>query len=225
MSDPTASGPRPMSQAKLDNYNSPRGATAYKSDYERKLHRKVSDRWERQIFTRFFAVVGPVRSILDLPCGAGRLYPLFQDHAATVIEGDWSWSMLKLNRDDHSAGARGYVRATGLAIPLRDRAVDMVVSVRLSHHLEREPDREQHLRELCRVADKAVILTFFSHWSLKNVLRRLRSPFNRKQPKNTLRSTQVRRVAAECGFAVQALVPLSRIGSGHVFALLQRRPV
>ena len=212
-----------MRRSKLDNYDSERGAHAYKSDYQRKLHRQVSDRIERRIFARFFARIGRQHDILDLPCGAGRLFDLLRSHAGAVIEGDWSRSMLALNRGDHAAAARGYLRCSALEIPVTDGAVEMVVSVRLSHHFETQKDRERHLQELFRVARRHVVLTYFSHWSLKNVLRRVRAPLNRKAPKNTMRTADVLRVAHACGFTRLDAVPLSRLGSGHVFTLFQRR--
>src|SRR5262245_47264564 len=129
-----------MHKSKLDNYNSPRGALAYKSDYQNKLHRKVSDGIERGIFTRFFAALPQLESALDLPCGAGRLFDLIAERVPRVIEADWSQTMLELDRRDHDARARGYLRCSALDIPLPDRALDLVVSVRLSHHLETEND-------------------------------------------------------------------------------------
>jgi ubiquinone/menaquinone biosynthesis C-methylase UbiE len=211
-----------MHQSKLDNYNSQRGALAYKGDYQSKLHRKVSDRIERSIFARFFRRIGHARRALDLPCGAGRLYGLLAGQCGSVVEADWSGTMLRLNRDDHHAQARGYLRCSALQIPLADRAIDLVVSVRLSHHFDTQADRLLHLREVFRVASEHVVVTWFAHWSLKNVLRRLRAPFGRKRRKNTLRTSEVTAVARESGFLPLDLVPLSRIGSGHVFGLFRR---
>jgi ubiquinone/menaquinone biosynthesis C-methylase UbiE len=211
-----------MQQSKLDNYNSVRGASSYRSDYDRKLHRRYSDARERRIFARFFAHTGPVASALDLPCGFGRLLGLLRENAGRVVEADWSKTMLDLNRRDNSGLAAGFIRCTALHIPLRDRAVDTVVSVRLSHHLESIEDRERHMRELMRVADRHVIMTYFSFHSVKNTLRRLRAPFDGKRPKNTLRRSQVDAVAASCGFRSIDEARISRIASGHVFVLLSR---
>jgi ubiquinone/menaquinone biosynthesis C-methylase UbiE len=211
-----------MQKTKLDNYNSPRGAAAYKSDYERKLHRKVSDRRERKIFAKFFGRIGHQRSALDLPCGAGRLFSLLRGNVERVVEADWSQTMVALNRADHDAAAAGYLRCSALQIPVADRAFDLVVSVRLSHHLESQADRETHLRELFRVAARYVVVTYFWHDSLKNLLRRMRAPFDRKAPKNTMRTGDVLRVATECGYRRLEAIQLSRIGSGHVFALFER---
>lgn len=211
-----------MEQSKIDNYVSARGALAYKADYDAKLHRKLSDRWERAIFARLFDAIGPSESLLDLPCGAGRLFELFSRHARSVIEADFSPTMLRLNAADHGGRAAGYVRCSGLAIPFADRSIDTVVSVRLNHHLATPADRERHLRELLRVARRAVVLTYFSHNSLKNWIRRLRRPFNKKGAKHTMTTGRVLEIARAAGFVPRRLEPLSRIGSGHVFALLLR---
>lgn len=218
----------PMQPSKLQNYNSTRGAEAYKADYRNKLHRKWSDRRERALLAGYFAELdrlglGPAGTILDLPCGHGRLSSLLKERCRRLIEADWSFTMVALNQRDHGNEGRSYFRASALEIPLPDRSVDVVVSFRLSHHLETQELRERHLRELFRVADKAVIVTWFSATSLKNVLREVRVKLAGKSPKNVLRNTRVRQVAEQAGFAQQRAKPLFRIGSGHVLGLFVRR--
>jgi ubiquinone/menaquinone biosynthesis C-methylase UbiE len=213
----------PMQQQKLQNYNSVRGAEAYKSDYRTKLHRKWSDKRERALLARYFARIGRAGTILDLPCGHGRLSGFLRAHCDRLVEGDWSSTMVALNQSDHGRDGRHYVRASALEIPLPDRAVDVAVSFRLSHHLETQDLRERHLRELFRVARSHVIVTWFSATSLKNVLRQVRVRLTGKKPKNVLRNDRVRAVAAECGFEQQLARPLFVIGSGHVLGLFTRR--
>jgi len=212
----------PMQQSKLQNYNSTRGAEAYKADYGNKLHRKWSDRRERALLASYFAEIGAVDSILDLPCGHGRLADLLKSHCKRLIEGDWSFTMVGLNRRDHGEDHRSYFRASALEIPLPDRSVDVVVSFRLSHHLETVELRERHLAELFRVARKAVIVTWFSATSMKNVLRQVRVVLAGKKPKNVLRNDRVREVAKTHGFSQRRAKPLFRIGSGHVVGLFFR---
>lgn len=213
----------PMQPSKLHNYNSGRGAQAYKADYQNKLHRKLSDRRERALLARYFAAIGPVESVLDLPCGHGRLSDLLRSRCQRLYEADWSFTMVDLNRRDHGEDQRRYLRCSALQIPLPDRSVDVVVSFRLSHHLETQELREVHLRELFRVARKAVIVTWFSATSLKNRLRQLRVALGNKKPKNVLHGARVAAIAAECGYAQRAARPLFLIGSGHVLGLFERR--
>lgn len=212
----------PMQQSKLQNYNSPRGASAYKADYQNKLHRKWSDKRERALLSQYFARIGQVESILDLPCGHGRLSGLLKSHCQRLVEGDWSFTMVSLNQKDHGKDQRHYVRASALEIPFPDGAFDVVVSFRLSHHLETQELRERHLRELFRVARKHVIVTWFSATSLKNLLRQLRVRLAGKKPKNVLRNDRVRAIAAECGYEQQLAKPLFLVGSGHVLGLFTK---
>ena len=213
----------PMQRSKLQNYNSTRGAESYKADYQNKLHRKWSDKRERALLTRYFAQVGHVGSILDLPSGHGRLSGLLKNHCDRLVEGDWSFTMVSLNQKDHGRDHRHYVRASALEIPFADRTFDAVVSFRLSHHLETQELRERHLRELFRVAKKHVIVTWFSATSLKNMLRELRVKIAGKKPKNVLRNDRVRAIAEAAGYTQQKAKPLFRIGSGHVLGLFVRK--
>ena len=176
--------------------------------------------------TRYFrkleSLCSPIDSVLDLPCGHGRLSDLLKDRCQTLLEADWSLTMVQLNQQDHGAQDRRYLRCSALEIPLPDRAVDVAVSFRLSHHLETQQLREQHLRQLFRVANKAVIVTWFSATSLKNRLRNLRATFSNKKPKNVLYSSRVRELAQESGFSEHAAKPLFLVGSGHVLGLFVR---
>ena len=118
---------------------------------------------------------------------------------------------------------RQYVRASALEIPFADRAFDVVVSFRLSHHLETQELRERHLRELFRTSKQHVIVTWFSATSLKNILRQVRVKLTGKKPKNVLRNERVRQIATEMGFVQQKCKPLFLIGSGHMLGLYSRQ--
>lgn len=217
----------PMQQSKLQNYNSVRGASAYKSDYDKKFHRKLSDRRERSLLTRYFRELErleiSIDTVLDVPCGHGRLSDFLKSRCRRLLEADWSMTMVQLNRQDHEPHGRGYLRCSALQIPLPDRAIDLTVSFRLSHHLQTQQLREQHLREVFRVSDKAVIVTWFSATSLKNRLRNLRSALGTKRRKNVLHSSTVTEIAEECGFGQHLVKPLFLVGSGHVLGLFTRR--
>jgi ubiquinone/menaquinone biosynthesis C-methylase UbiE len=216
-----------MSAGKLCNYSSERGAENYRRDYEDKLHRKISDRLERRILNRYFDRIAgfegdPCGSLLDVPCGAGRLLDLFRSRIPTVFEADWSHTMLSLNRRDHPSSDVPFLRCSALELPFAARTIDITVSIRLSHHLDRIEDRETHLRELLRVSDRAVIATWFSANSLKNILREARVKLFGKSPKNVLHTSRVREIAREHGFRLDTAVPLSRLSSGHRFGLFLR---
>ena len=105
-----------------------------------------------------------------------------------------------------------------------DQCVDLVVSVRLSHHISTPEGRHQHLQELCRVARSHVIVTWFSTGSLKYKLREVRRKLgSAKRRKSAMANAEVRDVMAAAGFEKVEWVPLALVGSGHMFGLFQRR--
>ena len=214
-----------MNRRLLENYNSPSGASSYKAAYSRKLHRKVSDRLERRLFARLFDRAGPMEDLVDVPCGAGRLFGLFRGRAERVVEADWSFPMLRLSRKDNGDGAWGYIRCNGLELPFKDGAFEGLVSIRLNHHFETKEERLRHLEEAFRVARRAVIVTWFSHHSFRAWSRRFRAGMGgRKRLKYTLRTSEVRSLAKARGFELVKAVPLVplALGSGHVFGLFLR---
>ena len=196
-------------------------ASAYNLSYRKHLLKRQSTRREFKLIKELAARVGRSKLILDLPSGGSRLTPAFADAAALVIEADIAHGQLLFGRAESSvATPRVWMTASAFHIPLRDNSVDGTICVRLSHHLPTAAERERLLTELLRVSRRFVIMTFFDHYSLKNLLRRLRRPLDRKPPKMTMTTARVAELARERGARLIAAPPLSRIGSGHRYALI-----
>ncbi|MSQ91589.1 MAG: methyltransferase domain-containing protein [Gammaproteobacteria bacterium] len=198
-------------------------AAAYNLSYRQRLLKRQSTQREFQLIKQHVERVGRSRIILDLPCGGSRLTPAFAYAAELVIEADIAHGQLLFGRAESSvATPRVWMTASAFHIPLRDNGVDGTICVRLSHHLPTAAERERLLTELLRVSRRFVIMTFFDHYSLKNLLRRLRGPFNRLPPKMTMTTARVAEFAREHGARLIAAPPLSRIGSGHRYALIAK---
>ncbi|MBI4577592.1 MAG: class I SAM-dependent methyltransferase [Planctomycetes bacterium] len=202
------------------NYRSPEGAARYEVLYRGRLHKRISDRVERRLIQRVFDRIGPQGRILDLPCGAGRLFPELARHSAWVVEADFSYPML--GRCRRNTEAVGYVNGSALALPFRDGSFDAVFSARLAHHLPDSLERDRYIHEVARVSRRWVVMTFFDEFSLKNVVRVLRRPFNRKRPKVAISTTGLHAVAAAAGLELLESHPLSLLFSGHRYALLRK---
>jgi ubiquinone/menaquinone biosynthesis C-methylase UbiE len=113
-----------------------------------------------------------------------------------------------------------WMTASALHVPFQDAAVDGLVCIRLCHHLHKTEERQQLVAELLRVARRFVVVTFFDHYSLKNWVRRMSQPFNHKRPKYTTTREEVETIAKRHNARLAACPALSRIGSGHRYALL-----
>lgn len=213
-----------MRATELANYKSAEGAARYRVRYQTHWHKRLSDRVERRLLARLLARAGRQESVLDVPCGTGRLSPVIKTAADRLYEGDVSVAMLRVDRENVGALAAGRAAGSALLLPYRDRSFGGVVSIRLTHHLTEPAEVAALVRELCRVSRAWVIVTYFAHSSWKNLLRRVRSRLFGRRPKNTVRHAELRALAERHGFTVEAAPALSRLFSGHHFALLRRGP-
>ena len=209
--------------ARVDRYKSFEGAASYNTLYTRTWAKRWATRLEFRVIRKCLEVVGPQESMLDLPSGVGRLYPAYRGTAKRHVGMDISFEMLKFAREAMKEVAPGFAQSSATHIPLKDGAVDFVFSARLFHHLPDPEMRRRYILEICRVSRKWIVMTFFHTWSLKNILRRLRRPFNKKKPKVTMTTDELRAMVEPAGWEVVKSIPLSRLASGHVFAVLRRR--
>ncbi len=110
------------------------------------------------------------RSVLDVPCGHGRLLKAVSRRApgATLYGLDVNWDMVARSRREAPA-ARVQVGSV-YAIPFRDECFDVVLCNESFMHFD-EPRRA--LEELCRVSRERVYFSVTTRRQLNTLLRRL----------------------------------------------------
>jgi SAM-dependent methyltransferase len=195
-------------------------AESYATKYDRELHKRISSHFERRAIRRALAVTGAQRAtVLDVPCGAGRLTPLLEPASAHLFSCDYSRAML---RQFQRARRGPCLVGSALDLPFADRAFDVVFSARLSHHIASDERRADYLREIMRTSGRWVIVTIFDRDSLKSRLREISRRFTGKRGKHTFARRDLEQIARASGFRIAAGLPLSRLFSGHVFYVLER---
>ena len=122
-------------------------------------------------------------SVLDAPCGAGRLRAPLEEAGAVWTGADRSAAMLdQSKRAVEAAGLRrALCRADALALPFADRSFDGVVVFRFLHHLPPSA-AERAVAEACRVADRFVVISFFHKVSTHHLQRRVQGLVRRRAP-------------------------------------------
>jgi ubiquinone/menaquinone biosynthesis C-methylase UbiE len=195
-------------------------AESYATKYDRELHKRISSYFERRVIRRALAITGEQgATVLDVPCGAGRLTPLLAPISSRLISCDYSPAMLRVFRRAYRSPC--FV-GSAFDLPFADGSFRIVFSARLSHHIASDERRADYLREVMRISGRWVIVTIFDRASLKNRLREISRRFSGKRSKHGFARSDLERIAAACDFTVAAGLPLSRLASGHVFYVLRR---
>jgi ubiquinone/menaquinone biosynthesis C-methylase UbiE len=145
------------------------------------LARQLSDRRDKQLARRALALAGEPGLVLDLPCGAGRFWPLLAEKANRVIIGaDNSASMVKIACQSQPAEVVKRVQplqTSAFAIDMPDNAVDSIFCMRLLHHIGEARDRAVLMKEFHRVTRDSVIVSLwvdgnFKAWKRKRAERK-----------------------------------------------------
>jgi ubiquinone/menaquinone biosynthesis C-methylase UbiE len=145
-----------------ENYQDVAVARAYDRERFQSLVGRTFDRLEKRalhnIVRRALREV-PRASVLDAPCGTGRITEWLLGLGLSVTGGDISSAMIEMARDKCARFAdRAEFRTLDLEhLELADDSFDLVTCIRLFHHLDTLA-RERILRELARVSRAFVIV-------------------------------------------------------------------
>ena len=140
-------------------------AERYYRKHRESLGRRISDWREKQMARRALMLAGNPKSVLDMPCGAGRFWTLLaEDSDRELLAADYSGGMLraalKFQPQELSSRFR-LVQTSAFAMSLGDEAVENIFCMRLFHHIEKAGDRARILREFHRVTRDTVCLSLW----------------------------------------------------------------
>lgn len=202
-------------------YQSWDGARAYNTRYEERKGRTT--RRESAVLQKFLSRWPDSETVLDVPCGSGRLSHAIGAFTHTLIEMDISPGQISYGRRYGRTGTpQLWVRASALQIPLKDNSVDGAVCIRLSHHLYTQEEKEKLLSELLRVSKRFVIFYFVDGESIKNTLRRWRDRLTGASRKiNWMTRREVEEIVQRSGGRVTAC-PASGLFQPHRYALIEK---
>ena len=151
-------------------------ARAYLEKHRDGVARRLSHWRDERLARKALALAGHPTLVLDLPCGAGRFWPLLAEHPSRIVIGaDNSGAMLDVARSAHPRSIVDRVRTmqtSAFDIDLPDRSVDSIFSMRLMHHIGDASHRLAMLREFHRVSRDTVILSLWVDGNVKAWKRR-----------------------------------------------------
>lgn len=136
------------------------------------IARRLSNLRDQQLARRALEIAGEPSLVLDLPCGAGRFWPLLAEKANRVIlAADNSPDMIDVARRSQPPEVVARVhafQASAFNIDLGDAAVDSIFCMRLLHHVADPAHRLAMLREFHRVTRDTLIVSLWVDGNFKS---------------------------------------------------------
>ena len=212
-------------------FSSPQEVVVYEAK-RYKGDQKLLDRREQAIIAGFLSTVSGGRrdlEALDVPCGYGRFSNALLSVSSRLVDADRSENMAsRATARGRELGAKD-VAGVGVdlvALPFPDRAFDVILSMRLLHHIGDPAVRALMFRELSRVTRKWVITSFYDTNPLHQLQRGLSKLTNAKRRKSKIYfypATTFRAEVEAAGFTVRELVVPVRFVHAQRLALLEKR--
>ncbi|NIA19098.1 MAG: methyltransferase domain-containing protein [Xanthomonadaceae bacterium] len=143
----------------------------YYFKHQKGLRRRLTNWREQRMARQGLQLAGNPQSILDLPCGAGRFWPLLaSDPSRTLYAADNSQDMIETAtrfQPPELVSRFTCFQTSAFNIDLSDASVDTIFCMRLLHHIAREEDRLAILREFHRVCRDSVCLSIWVDGNLQ----------------------------------------------------------
>ncbi|WP_323167752.1 class I SAM-dependent methyltransferase [Pseudomonas atacamensis] len=185
-------------------------AQRYLRKHQQSLGRRLSHWRDEQVGRKALALAGDPGLVLDLPCGAGRFWPMLAEKPNRVIIGaDNSESMIKTALQGQPADVVKRVQplhTSAFDVALPDNSVDSIFCMRLLHHIGEAEHRRVILREFERVTRDSVIVSLwvdgnFKAWKRKRAERD--RPSHDYQNRFLIPAATIEKEFEQAGFRIQ----------------------
>ena len=162
MADDNAGSPHYEFSEKYD----PVHARKYFEKHNSGFWRKLSTWREIGMARKALVLAGNPRSVLDLPCGTGRFWPMLAEQKGRkIFVGDNSQSMIDTGMDLRPKAVTAQIekafQCSAFDTGLPDDFVECVFSIRLMHHIDKSEDRIKMLKEFARISSGTVIVSLW----------------------------------------------------------------
>jgi SAM-dependent methyltransferase len=208
-------------------------------DYERRRYRGLDQRLvhsrEVRILKAIMKIIGaapggtclssPPGLALDAPCGYGRFSGFLLERGYRLASADLSFHMVKRarSRENIYTIPMGIVCNFVSGLPFKPGVFELVLSMRLFHHLHEPEERRSVLCEFSRAAGKWVVLSYYQVNALHRMQRILRRAIKKSRTRIRMISRrEFREEVKGAGFEIVRVFPLFRGIHGHHIALLKK---
>jgi ubiquinone/menaquinone biosynthesis C-methylase UbiE len=150
---------------KAENYEKKRFTRSYRM---RRL-----DRLEKAFALQVVEMLGNSVRIVDVPCGDGRFFDIFSN-AKKLTMIDYSENMLAVAKEKiGNAKNVEFIRADISNLPLPANCAELCFCMRLFHHMKDDQIKLTAFKELSRISNKYVAMSFYNKGCLRFYRRKL----------------------------------------------------
>ncbi len=146
-------------------------AEQYYLKHQETLSRRLSNWREVELARQSLADAGNPETILDLPCGAGRFWPMLAENSQRLIyAADNSADMLQVamtSQPEYITDRVVPFKTSAFAIDMENASVDSIFCMRLMHHIADHEHRLAMLKEFYRVTRGTVVLSLWVDGNVK----------------------------------------------------------
>lgn len=166
------------------------------------------DRIQQGIVADEVQKLAPGSTVLDVPSGNGRMTQLLNRADLSVVAMDFDHQMLKaIELRGVDRASRWRVRSDVTHLPLPDKSVDLVVNMRLMHHIADPATRVQMCRQLGRVTRGRVITSFWTTHCWRYLRKRILGKKARGHP---VSPGEFLSACRHGGLVVERIIPMRR---------------
>ena len=135
----------------------------YRENRYRPIHQAWVNRREQHIIQKLLISYGLQKSsILDAPCGYGRLFPVYEYLDMPITGVDINPIMVQFASEYSDLGYDMRVlNGDMLHLPFKDKSFDVILCMRLFHHQLDYNQRQTILSELSRVTRHYIIISYY----------------------------------------------------------------
>ena len=185
------------------------GVEKYRLNRFRHFDQAWVNRREQRLIAQLLAAWHvPGGTLLDIPCGYGRLAPVYSCFGITATGVDVYHDVVQLMLANHMPceSKRG-VCASVFDLPFADNTFDVVLCIRFLHRRYNDAQRRHILGELTRVCRHRLIISYYHFTAIHALSRHWRGTRGRLAP---MSGTQWLSLTRDCGLQVldvQSLLP------------------
>jgi len=122
----------------------------YKKEFWENTNRDYEDQCEKSTIQRLLNVIpGKKERIVDLGCGFGRLFPIYQNKAKKKILLDYAENLLLQAQENPDInGDVEYKQGNFYNLPLDSNSIDIALTIRTLHHIQ---ECQSFFKEVSRI--------------------------------------------------------------------------